>query len=101
MVNGWVENYGQVQGPLIEKCLGYWNKRHDHPMLIISFEDMKTDLEAVVRKVYAFLDKSVPEDKLPILLEHLSYSSMKKNDMVNKSDLIDVSINFIFYTFFC
>ena len=59
-------------------------------MLIYSYEDMKEDLEQVVRKVADFLDKKIPEEKMSLLLEHLSFDSMKNNPMVNKSDIVKV-----------
>ena len=79
--------------PAIGHMLGYWKARHQPNVLIISFEDMKRDLESVVRKTAAFLGKQVPEEKMKDLLEHLSFQSMKKNPMVNKQEYVEV-LNF-------
>ena len=77
--------------PFIGLALGYWHARNEPNVLVISYEDMKRDLASVVRKTADFLGKKVPEKKMPALLEHLSFESMKRNPMVNKQNYTEVS----------
>jgi len=71
-----------------DHVMGYWRKRHEDNILIIKYEDMKKDLESVMRKVAEFLNVSLPEDKIPILLDHLSFNSMKNNPSVNYEEFL-------------
>jgi len=66
--------------------------------MFITFEEMKSDLSAVIDKVSTFLGKSISSTDKPKLVEHLSFDSMKKNAAVNKEDFVKVSIS---STFLC
>ncbi len=77
--------------PFMGHILGYWRARNEPNVLIVSFEDMKKDLAAVIRKTAHFLGKQVSEDKMPALMEHLSFQSMKKNPMTNKEQYVEAS----------
>ena len=96
LINSFTQNAGMIQGPSIKHVLSFWNQRHEHPILFISFEDMKRNLEKVVRDVSNFLGKTVPESKMDLLLDHLSFNKMKNNPMVNKSNKIEVSAKILF-----
>ena len=48
---------------------------------------MKADLPAVIRKTAKFLGKSLTDEDVTRLAEHLSFKSMKANKAVNKEDL--------------
>ena len=48
---------------------------------------MKQDLAAVIRKTASFLGKTLSEDDVTRLQEHLSFKNMKSNKAVNKEDL--------------
>jgi hypothetical protein len=65
--------------------------------MFITFEEMKSDLSAVIDKVSTFLGKSISSTDKPKLVEHLSFDSMKKNAAVNKEDFVKVSISPTFY----
>ncbi len=81
--------------PVLQHFLGYWeeSQKPGSNILVIMYEDMKRDLAAVMRKVATFLGKSIPEEKMPELLQHLSFEGMKNNPMVNKSDFVEVNFN--------
>ena len=49
-------------------------------------EEMKKDLPEVIRKTAAFLDKSLSEEDVAKLAEHLAFKNMKNNKAVNKED---------------
>ncbi len=78
--------------PVLEHMIRYWeeSKKPGSNILIIMFEDMKHNLEGVVCKVADFLGKNVPDTKMPELLEHLSFESMKSNPTVNKQKYVEV-----------
>ena len=99
LIQGWradFENFSKVFlsekimfGSYWKHVLGFWEQRHKPNILIITYEDMKIDLLGVIRKVAEFLNKELPEEKIPQLLKHLSFESMKNNRAVNQQDKIE------------
>jgi len=75
--------------PFIKHVLGYWNRRRDPNIMFITYEDMKTDLQAVITKVALFLDKDLSETNITELANHLSFQNMKDNAAVNKEDVLE------------
>ena len=73
----------------------YWNVRHMSNVCFITYEEMKCDLAAVVRKVSSFLGHPVPEEKMATFVDHLSFDKMKKNAAVNKQDFVEVTTFYI------
>ena len=49
---------------------------------------MKKDLPAVIRRVSGFLNKTLTDEDVGRLADHLSFKNMKKNKSVNKEDLV-------------
>ena len=83
--------------PFIHHVLEYWKWRHLENVCFITYEEMKTDLASVIRKVGSFLEHPVPEDKIPSLVEHLSFDKMKENKAVNKDEFVQASRNIFEY----
>jgi len=75
--------------PFVKHVLGYWNQRNDPSILFITYEDMKRDLPAVIKRVAHFLDKYLSETDISELADHLSFKNMKKNAAVNKEDVLE------------
>ena len=74
--------------------LEYWNMRNLENVCFITYEEMKNDLASVIRKVSTFLTRPVAEEKIPSLVDHLSFDKMKQNKSVNKQEFVEVS-NFL------
>ncbi|XP_031348356.1 sulfotransferase family cytosolic 1B member 1-like [Photinus pyralis] len=77
-----------LQGPYWSQVLSVWDQREHHSMLFIRYEDMKKDLAAIIRQVANFLGKTVPEEEMPKLMDHLSFDSLKKNPAFNHEDML-------------
>ena len=69
----------------------YWNMRHLENVCFITYEEMKNDLASVIQKVSTFLTRPVAEEKIPSLVDHLSFDKMKQNKSVNKQEFVEVS----------
>ena len=65
--------------------------RHLENVCFITYEEMKNDLASVIRKVSTFLTRPVAEEKIPSLVDHLSFDKMKQNKSVNKQEFVEVS----------
>jgi len=74
--------------PYIPHIRGFWNKRSDMNILFITYEDMKRDITSVIRKVSDFLGKTLSEEQIARLSQHLQFDSMKDNPSVNKEEAI-------------
>lgn len=68
----------------------YWkhmetmSKHKDHPnMKLIWFEDMKTDIKAVIRDIAKFMGKDFPDAKVDLLEDHLNIENFRNNPAVN------------------
>ena len=72
-----------VQAPFMPHVREAWQKK-DHPnLLFLFFEEMKSDLRAVIRRVGDFLGKKLSNEQVEQLYEHLKFDSFKKNPYVN------------------
>ena len=71
--------------------LGYWSRREEKNILFLTFEEMKADLPAVIRKVAGFLDQKLSPTQVSHLADHLSFNKMKQNKAVNKEDFEEIS----------
>lgn len=57
----------------------YWLERHRPNLLLVHFNDLKTDLSAEMRRISAFLEIPVNEAIWPNLVEAATFDSMKRN----------------------
>nr|CAH0099007.1 unnamed protein product [Daphnia galeata] len=69
--------------PFFPHIIDAWNKRHNPNMLFLFYEDLKKDLLGEIRKVATFLGKSLSEEQLTGLREHLKFDKFSKNESVN------------------
>jgi aryl sulfotransferase len=57
----------------------YWSERHRPNLLLVHFNDLKTNLSDEMRHISAFLDIPVNEAIWPKLVEAATFDSMKQN----------------------
>lgn len=81
-------------GPFWHNVLSFWEHRHDDNILFLKYEDMRKDLDAVIRQVAAFMQKTLREEQIEQLKDHLSFESMKKNRSVNYESLVELNAKF-------
>ncbi|XP_069674635.1 luciferin sulfotransferase-like [Periplaneta americana] len=72
-----------VYSPFWDHVLDYWKLRDEPHILFNTYEEMKRDLHGVIRKTADFLGKSLNEEQVNQLAEHLSFRSMKSNPATN------------------
>ncbi|XP_033609943.1 luciferin sulfotransferase isoform X2 [Cryptotermes secundus] len=70
-------------GPIWSHIFGFWRRRHEPNILFLTYEELKRDQEAAIRKTATFLGKTLTETEVSKLANHLSFSSMRKNPSVN------------------
>ncbi|KAF2886676.1 hypothetical protein ILUMI_19497 [Ignelater luminosus] len=72
-----------MYGSYWKHIFGYYNRRHYPNLLVIKYEDMKSNLPSVIKTVAQFLDKKINEEQIQLLCKHLSIESMKSNPAAN------------------
>ncbi|NXM05644.1 ST1B1 Sulfotransferase, partial [Tyrannus savana] len=76
---------------------GYWERRKDHPILYLFYEDLKEDLRREIAKVAQFLGQELSETALDTITRHTSFEAMRDNPTTNysrvPSDLMDHSVS--------
>lgn len=73
----WLENDGAPLWSFWENIAGWWAARTLPNVRLVHFNDLKRDPEGEMRRIAAFLDCDIPEDRWPQILEHCSFDWMK------------------------
>ncbi|CAK0790068.1 unnamed protein product [Prorocentrum cordatum] len=68
-------------------CAAWWPYRHDPNVLLLHYNDLKSDIRGCLRKIAAFCDVAVPESSWPLIEEKVSLGWMKKNEGIFKYDI--------------
>ncbi|XP_069638578.1 sulfotransferase 1B1-like isoform X2 [Haliaeetus albicilla] len=72
-------------GSWYDHVKGYWERRKDHPILYLFYEDLKEDLRREIAKVAQFLGRELPEAALDTMTRHTSFDAMRDNPTTNYS----------------
>ncbi|XP_046447169.1 sulfotransferase 1 family member D1-like [Daphnia pulex] len=73
--------------PYFGQILSAWERaKTDENVLYLFYEDLKKDLRGGIERVAQFLGKSLSEDQLGKLTQHLTFENLSKNSAVNKED---------------
>lgn len=68
-----------------DHVLSWWNHRVDDNVLIVKYEDMKADLQAVVRKIASFIGQPLTSDVVDKIVNKATFDTMKKDPNANHS----------------
>lgn len=58
---------------------GWWEARHQDNILMVHFNDLKSDLAGEIARIAEFLEIDVAPDLMPRLVEAATFSAMKRN----------------------
>ncbi|KAL4714579.1 hypothetical protein ACJJTC_006625 [Scirpophaga incertulas] len=72
--------------PYFENVKESWTRREHPNMLFLFYEDLLKDLPSAVKRVAKFLGKTMTEDQVSRLCDHLSFENFKK-----KNSLVEFS----------
>lgn len=76
---GWLARDGHPYWPFWENIRTWWEIRDLPNVLLVHFANMKTDMPGEMRKIAAFLDIPIDEEKWPDIVEHCTFDYMKNN----------------------
>ncbi|XP_032816330.1 sulfotransferase 2B1-like isoform X2 [Petromyzon marinus] len=74
-------------GSWFEHIKTWMDVRDKAKLMFIAYEDLHKDLAGSVTHIATFLGKKLDAEKLKVLVDHCSFSSMKNNNMVNYSEV--------------
>ncbi len=72
-----------MHGDWFDFNLSWWQHRDDPNVLIITYEDMKTDIYGVIKKMSDFIKKPISDEVLNKIVKHTAFDQMRDNKMVN------------------
>ncbi|EFN86019.1 Sulfotransferase family cytosolic 1B member 1 [Harpegnathos saltator] len=75
--------------PFWKHILPFWKIKDQENILFLTYEEMKQDQVAVIKKTATFLDKNVTDEQIVELCEHLKFSKMTANPSVNMEMMLD------------
>jgi aryl sulfotransferase len=64
-------------GDYLATIAQWWERRDEPNVVLVHYNDMKADLEGQMRRVAAFLELEVPENKWPAVVERCTFDSMR------------------------
>ncbi|KAL7730395.1 hypothetical protein ACLKA6_016627 [Drosophila palustris] len=77
-------------GSYWKHVLPFWKRSNDDNVLFIKYEDMITDLPAVVRRCAQFLNvpKLLNETSMKRICDHLQFDNMRNNNAINLEKIL-------------
>ncbi|XP_022917515.2 luciferin sulfotransferase-like [Onthophagus taurus] len=83
--------------PFWSNILSYWTKQSHTNLLVMTYEQMKKNLPASIRKVANFLGKDLNTEQVAGLQRHLCFENMQRNKAVNFQPMIEAFKNMKLY----
>lgn len=74
-------------GSWFDHVKSWWEKREEHPLLYLYYEELKQNPKKEIKKIASFLDKTLDEEALDRIVHHTSFEMMKENPLVNYTHL--------------
>jgi aryl sulfotransferase len=75
----WLYWDGYPWWPFWENVRGWWAVRNLPNVLFVHFAKLKDDLDGEMRRISAFLDIPIDEERWPAIVEHCTFDYMKAN----------------------
>jgi aryl sulfotransferase len=75
----WLAKGGHPFWPFWENIKTWWAIRDLPNVMLLHFEALKQDMPSEIRRIAAFLEIPIDEEKWPAILEHCSFAHMKAN----------------------
>lgn len=75
-------------GSFWSHVLKYWEMRDQENVLFLTYEELKKNQVDVIKRTAKFLGKSITEEQIAGLCEHLKFSNMAANPAVNLEHLL-------------
>jgi len=75
----WLKGDGYPFWPFFEHVRSWWEVRDLPNVMLLHFSRLKQDLPGEIRRIAAFLDIPIDEERFPAIVEHCSFDWMKKN----------------------
>ncbi|XP_055706449.1 luciferin sulfotransferase-like [Phlebotomus papatasi] len=72
-----------IYAPFDTHIVDFWHMRNEDNILFLTYEDMKKDHPTIIEKTAEFLGKSLNEDQILELADHLTFDKMSKNESVD------------------
>ncbi len=77
--NEWFDRDGHPWWPFWENVRSWWAIRNLPNIMFMHFNTLKSDMPGEIRRIAAFLDIRINEDKWDDILDHCSFDYMKAN----------------------
>ena len=77
--NEWIDRDGHPGWPFWENVRSWWEIRDLPNVYMVHFNELKADMPGEIRKLAAYLDIPINEDKWDDILRHCSFGYMKAN----------------------
>jgi aryl sulfotransferase len=75
----WLDRDGHPFWPFWDNVSSWWDIRALPNLMLLHFEDLRRDLPGQMRRIAAFLNIEVDEQRFPSMVEHCSFAWMKSN----------------------